>query len=610
MCETLVHRGPDDEGYFIHENMGVGIRRLSVIDIAQGHQPLPNEDNSVWVIHNGEIYNFEELRAQLLSRGHRFRTLSDAEVIVHLYEEKQEDCLEYLEGMFAFAVVDTKRRKFFVARDRLGIKPLYYAAFNGSVVFASELKALMCAPGFRREIDRQSLYHFFSLNYTPSPETILKNVNQLPAGAFFTISAGQGLRVRHYWDLKVPEYTRDTEQEIEEKIRYLLKQAVSRMRKSDVPWGAFLSGGIDSSTLVYFLSQISPGRLKTFSLGFNEASYDETAFATLAAQEFASDHYALQCHASDLMRIFPQAVWHADNLLADPAMIPLYLLSAYAKTQVTVCFSGDGGDELFMGYPTYRADRYLKWYRLLPSWARSRIVKKLVASMPSSTDKLSLEYKAKKFVEGADLSPARAHYWWRTVFTDREKENLFTNDFLREVKEKDSYQVYSRCYKRQAGEMSAMDQYLYADLKVWLPDNNLVRVDAMSMAHGLEVRVPFLDRELVEYVASIPPALRMKRGILKYLLKKSMRKRLPSSIIKRKKAGWHVPLGGWFQHELKDLVTQTLLSSDTGTEGIFNKRFIQGVLDDHCAKRRTNTFKIWGLLVFFQWHKTFFRDTA
>lgn len=605
MCQSLQHRGPDDQGYFSDGNIGLGIRRLSVIDLAKGHQPIHNEDKTVWVVLNGEIYNYLELRLELAKSGHAFYTDSDTEVIAHLYEEKKEECLNDLSGMFALAVLDTKNRALFIARDRMGIKPLYYYNAAGAFLFFSELKAVLDFPGFDKEIDPESLFHFFSLNYIPAPGTAFKAVKQLSAGHYLSITK-EGLKIKEYWDIPFGGHIEEREDTVIDKLEYLLKKSVKGMLKSDVPLGAFLSGGLDSTALVSLIKENSSQTLKTFSVGFREDSYDESYFADLAAAYLGTEHYRAICRPSDVIQSLPKMIWHADNLLADPAMLPLYCVSKLAREHVTVCISGDGGDELFCGYPTYLADAYLKYYKKIPYFIRRLFLEKIVNLLPVSDKKLSFDYKIKKFVEGGKFLPEKAHYWWRTVFTDEEKKALFSEDMLREIGRLDSYSVYARRYNDCSAENQCLfDKFTYADLKVWLTDNNLIRVDAMSMARSLEVRVPFLDHKLVEFMAALPQRLKIKNCRLKYLLKKAMQGRLPQQIINRRKSGWHVPLAGWFREDLRDYVSETLKNPKVNASGFFKKGYIDNLLQEHSSRRRNHAFKIWGLLVFFHWYDTF-----
>lgn len=605
MCSVLGHRGPDDTGYFLDKNMGLGMRRLSIIDLAQGHQPIHNEDKTLQVVFNGEIYNYLELRAELIKKGHAFYTNSDTEVIAHLYEEKKEYFLNDLNGMFALAVLDLRQRQLFIARDRLGIKPLYYYRKNGVFVFASEVKAILTLPCLRKEIDECSLYNFFSLNYVPGPSTMFKDIKQLLPG-YYAIVKDKTLEIKQYWDINPGSYSRLKEDDILERLDYLLKDSVNKMLKSDVPLGAFLSGGLDSSSLVSLIRDTRDEPFKTFSVGFDEESYDESYFARFISKRFHTQHYEITCKPSDLIEYLPKITWHADNLLADQSMLPLYLLSKLASEQVKVCISGDGGDELFMGYPTYLADAYLKFYQRVPVFIRGKIIKNMVNSFPVSTNKLSFEYKAKKFIEGSEFEPLKAHYWWRTIFNDHDKESLLSGNVLNALDRMDSYSSYLRYYNNYPGKNNDLrGKFLYADLKLWLADNNLNRVDAMSMANSLEVRVPFLEHNLVEFLMSISPDLKMKNLALKYLLKKVMKDRLPNEIIYRKKSGWHIPLAKWFKVELKDYASDYIRSSKAMKSGLLNSIFIGKLLDEHIDNKRNNAFKIWGLLVFSHWYNNF-----
>lgn len=597
-CEIIRHRGPDDEGYVCDGNIGLGVRRLSVIDLSAGHQPIHNEDKTFWVILNGEIYNYRELKEELINKGHIFYTDSDTEVIVHLYEDAKEECVHKLNGMFSLAVLDARNKTLFVARDRLGIKPLYYYDEKGIFVFASELKLIRKFLGAAGRIDCGSLNNFFSLNYIPAPNTIFQDTKQLLPGHYM-VAGKEGIRISRYWEGFFDKDKNITETQAIDKLQYLLKKSVMRMLRSDVALGAFLSGGMDSTTLVSLMSESYGSPLKTFSVGFSEDSYDETSYAELAAGYFKTQHYKISCGPDDVIQNLPKIVWHADNLLSDPSMLPLYLVSRLARQHVTVCLSGDGGDEMFMGYPTYLADTYLEFYKKIPWPLRRFLIEMLVGAMPVSNEKLSFEYKAKKFIEATGFLPGKAHYWWRTVFTDKEKSSLFSEDFKKEI-QVDSYSsTYMRYYKKDAD--SPFDNYLFADMKVWLADNNLIRVDTMSMAHSLEVRVPFLDHELVEFMMKIPPELKMKGGKLKYLLKKAYQDKLPSRIVRRSKSGWHVPLGKWFRQELKEYVQDTLSSSRALNTGMFNKGYIDNLLQEHFRGQRNNVYKIWGLLVFCKW---------
>ncbi len=598
----LSHRGPDDEGFFSKGNFGMGVRRLSIIDIPGGHQPIHNEDETIWVVCNGEIYNFIELREHLLHKGHRFYTKSDTEILVHLYEEYGDDFVDRLNGMFAFAIFDTKERKVFIVRDRIGIKPLYYYEENGLFIFGSELKAILGHPHVKKEINVQSLSNFLSLNYVPAPDSIFKNLKQLPAGFSITVT-DTGTRCRQYWDLKYSGYFVAKEDALVEQLRAMLYASVKRHLISDVEVGAFLSGGLDSSSLVAIITKVLNRPIKTFCVGFSEKQFDESEKARTLSDYLRTEHHEIFCRPKDLIAYLPKMVWHADSLLADPAMLPLYLVSKLAKSRVSVALSGDGSDEIFAGYPTYLANSCRNYYMSIPRFLRKKVITHFVNSMPASTKKLGFDYTAKKFVEGAEFSKEKAHYWWRSIFSDKEKKNLLSGEVAALLKDADSFDVYKR-YFDKINFPSFPSKCLYSDLKVWLPDNNLTRVDAITMACSLEARVPFLDHEIVEFVARIPFNLKYNRLQPKYILRETMRKLLPTDILKFKKSPWHVPLSSWFKTELREYVRSSLLDSSV-IDRFFDRTQVRLLIEDHLRGRQNNSFKIWGLLVFSHWCEVF-----
>lgn len=600
MNGLLTHRGPDAEGYYENRTVGLAMRRLKVIDLETGDQPVRNEDGTCWIVFNGEIYNYRELREALIRKGHRFHTRSDTEVIVHQFEVDQEKCLDSFYGMFAFAIYECARESLFLARDRLGIKPLYYHESAEGVAFASEIKSLLECPWVKKEIDYQALSHFLSLNYLPSPWTPFQGIRQLPPGHWMRVEKGKVI-VEPYWEVPLDASTiAVSEEEALRKIEELFHRSIERRLIADVPVGAFLSGGIDSSAIVAFMKDHKHEKIKTFSVGFDHPSYDETPYAEEVARYFGTDHHEIRCSAEDVVTHLPELAWHADNLLADQAILPLFVVSRLAKEHVTVCLSGDGGDEVFVGYPTFRADRYHAVYSKIPALLRHGLVEPLVNALPASNGKMSFEYRAKKFIEGGDMSREQAHYWWRTVFTEREKSELLQPQVLEKICEADAFSLYGE-YFRKAGALDFEARCLYADLKVWLAGNNLYKVDSMTMAHGLEARVPFLDHELVEYMARLPVSLKFKGGTLKYLEKKLLRKKLPASILARKKAGWHAPIGAWFRGPLRGYVRDRLLGEHPVLDGIVRKEYVRGMVSDHLNGRRNNSFKIWGLLVLHHW---------
>ena len=607
MNDSMTHRGPDAEGFYLNpsETVGLAMRRLKVIDLSTGDQPIHNEDKSLRIIFNGEIYNYRELREELVRKGHRFYTNSDTEVILQQYQKEREKALDSLVGMFAFAIYDTAAESLFLARDRMGIKPLFYYQSEEGVAFASEIKSILEVPWVKKKINLQAVSHFLSLNYLPSPWTPFEGIRQLPPGHCMKIEKGK-VQINQYWEIPL-EPVEESESSALKKIEALMHRSMERRLIADVPIGAFLSGGLDSSTLVYLMKEHKHERIKTFSVGFDHPSYDETAYAREVAKYFGTDHYEIRCGPEDVSSLLPKVSWHADNLLGDQAALPLYKVSKLAKEHVTVCLSGDGGDEIFIGYPTYHANDYHSIYSRIPRLLRELTFEKVVRSLSADSSKLSFEYKAKKFIEAGNYEPEKAHYWWRTIFTEAEKKELFTVDAWNKIQDHDAYGLYET-YLKKSSSAEFENRCLFADMKVWLEGNNLYKVDTMTMAHGLEARVPFLDHELVEYMARLPISLKFRGRRLKYLLKKIMANKLPESVLKRRKAGWHTPIAAWFQCELKEMVRTEILSSSFLKE-TFRADALNKILTEHFSGRRTHSFKIWSLLVLKNWASGFGLDT-
>ena len=602
MTGTLVHRGPDDEGFFFEKNFGMGVRRLSIIDRAGGHQPIHNEDKSIWAACNGEIYNFPQLRADLLEKGHTFYTRSDTEVLVHLYEEYGEGLVDRLSGMFAFALFDAKEKKAYVVRDRIGIKPLYYYDKNGLFIFGSELKAIIAHPQVAKTVDAASLGHFLSLDYVPAPHTIFKDIAQLPGGSCITVS-GAGIQQRRYWDLSHRGYFDAAEETLAQRLEELLSASVRRHLISDVEVGAFLSGGLDSSSIAAIVARVLRKPLKTFCVAFDEALFDESAKARNVSAFLDTEHHEILCRPKDVIACVPKIALQADNLLADQAALPLYLVAGLAKSHVGVVLSGDGSDEIFAGYSTYAANRYRQYYRAMPKFLRAHVIAPCANAMAASTKKLGFDYTLKKFIEGAEFSREKAHYWWRTVFTEDERRGILAREIAALIKNNDSFDIYGTHFAKSDFPLFS-SRCLYADLKVWLPDNNLTRLDAITMAHSLEARVPFLDHEVVEFASRLPFHLKLRGSQPKYILSRAMRKVLPRAVCRQKKSPWHAPLAGWFKTELRDYIRSSLLDSRS-INRFFNRSSVEALIDDHLKGKQNNSFKMWGLLVFVHWHDTF-----
>ncbi|MDP8230809.1 MAG: asparagine synthase (glutamine-hydrolyzing) [Candidatus Gorgyraea atricola] len=605
MCDTLIHRGPDEDGAYIDNHVGLGIRRLRVIDLKTGSQPIFNENKSICVVNNGEIYNFKELRERLRAKGHVFSTNSDAEVIVHLYEEDENRFIENLDGMFAFALWDKRNRKLVVARDRLGVKPLYYTVSDSRLLFASEVKAIIGIEEISRDINMQALDYYLSLNYIPSPLTMFKDIYKLPPASFLTLHKGR-VNISKYWDIT---YKKDSGNGVKKEGYYceailgLLEEAVKKRLVSDVPLGFFLSGGIDSSAIVALASRFNKP-IKTFSIAFKEGSFDESRYARSVSERFGTEHHDFTV-LPKIEDILEKVVWHMDEPCADSSAIPVYYLSKMAREQVTVALSGDGGDELFGGYHSYNAYKAARIYRKTPGFLKYAI-KNAIKRIPVSYSKVSMDYMAKRFVDGVDLDPLRAHLWWTGSFSETEKDCLYSRNITGRLKGSGNFQIFRDHYERE-GANDELTRLLYLDLKTYLSDDILVKVDRMSMANSLEVRSPFLDFKLAEFVSNIPVQFKIRGFEKKYILKKAVSKILPGSVVNRGKKGFSIPAGLWIRTHLKEMTMDLLNTGKIKEQGFFNPAFVSKLLDRHIRGEEDNGHRIWGLLVFSIWHETFIK---
>lgn len=599
MNKTLAHRGPDDEGYYLSGQVGLAMRRLSIIDLEGGGQPVTNEDDSLWVVYNGEIYNYPELRDELLSRGHRFRSRSDTEVIVHLYEEMGEDCVSRLNGMFAFALWDSRNGRLFIARDRLGIKPLFYALEHGRrLVFGSEIKALLPA-GVSREPDYQALYDFLSLMYVPTPATAYAAIRKLPPGSWLSCSR-DGFEIRQYWDIPLPHRGDEhaPSKTCEEEILELIERAVRRQMIADVPVGALLSGGLDSTTVTAIMARKLNIPVQTFTMGFDRKSYDESREARFVAETLGTNHLEETVHPGMIGSI-PQLLQRFDEPFGDYSAIPTFLVSQIAARHVKVVLTGDGGDEVFAGYPTHVAYKVARLFQKVPRSIRERVITPLVMALPTSLERISFDYKAKRFVTGADLPLDRGHYWWKVIFTEAEKNGLLTSDFLNHGL-RDSFSPFEQHFQ-VARKAHPLNQLLYVDAKTFLLDDDLAKVDRMTMAHSLEARVPLLDHELLEHVALISPEIKTRWLQTKRLLRAAVRNLLPRAIRKGKKKGFTPPLPFWIRDELKEFVLDSLSEQRVRATGLLNASYCRRLLDEHFQGRKDNNRQIWTLLALVCW---------
>ncbi len=600
MCDVIIHRGPDEDGYYADGPVSLGMRRLSIIDLATGRQPIHNEDKTIWVVYNGEIFNFPALKPELLAQGHRFYTNADTEVIVHLYEEYGEDFVTRLNGMFAVALWDTKAKKLVLARDRLGIKPLHYAWRDGRLYFGSEIKSLLRA-GVPREIDLESLSQFFTFEYIPAPRSIFIAIKKLLPGHIMTVRDGKS-EIRRYWDVHYAKTKIKARPEAEyaEEIASRLRKSVRMRLLSDVPLGVFLSGGIDSSTVTALMSETAGGRIKTFSIGFKEKTFDELDYARIVAERFGTEHTEFVVDAAQAAGLVPTLMEYLDEPLADASVIPTYVISKLARKHVTVALAGDGGDELFGGYDTYKAFKIARLYRKIPGFLRKGLIGPAVRRMPASEKRLSFEFKAKKFVAGAEHPFEIANTLWWGAYSPAQKARLFSPALRSRLSDDPFAPIADQAANTQAAD--PLDRLAYLDLKLYLQDDLLVKVDRMSMANSLEIRVPFLDYTFVEFAAGVPSSLKLKGMASKYILKKAMESRLPKEILTKKKIGFDIPLGPWIRKELRAFTLDTLAPDRLKKHGYFDPAFVQKVLDEHMAGSHNHRQLLWPLIIFQFWH--------
>jgi asparagine synthase (glutamine-hydrolysing) len=599
MNETLRHRGPDDEGIFVGPGIGLGHRRLSIIDVAGGHQPISNEDGTVWVLLNGEIYNYPELRSELLSRGHHFRTRCDTEAIAHLYEEWGEECVAKLRGMFALVVWDGRQRKLLLARDRVGKKPLFYSTDTRRLLFGSELKALLAANSLPREMDVEGLSDYFSFGYIPAPKTIYRAVRKLLPGHYLVASAS-GIRDVCYWDISFAEVDERSEEEWCEMLRHELCEATRVRLMSDVPLGAFLSGGVDSSSVVAMMSRAMQRPVTTCSIGFGEKEYNEAHYARHVAQQFHTDHHE-QFVRPQALEIVDKLVWHYDEPFADSSAVPTYYVSQVARQQVTVALGGDGGDENFAGYRRYLFDRFendLRGY--VPAGIRRPIFGPLGKWYPGLAWAPRV-FRAKATFQSLARSPLEGYFNSVSVFRPDEKAQLFTSDIRRQLAGYDSIEVLRQYYDRAATD-DLLSRVQYVDIKTYLPDDILAKVDRASMAVSLEVRAPLLDHKLMELVARIPSALKLRGRVGKYIFKKALEPVLPADILYRGKQGFAVPLDRWFRGELRDMAHEAIFNAP---DGILDQAYLGKLWHQHQAGKFNRARYLWAVLMFRKWKEMF-----
>lgn len=613
MCDAIRHRGPDDHGVWRKQDPGAGEiafghTRLSIIDLsADGHQPMTNEDETLWLVFNGEIYNFVHLRNELLAKSHRFRSETDSEVILHLYEEEGIDCIHRLFGMFAFALWDQGKQRLLLCRDRLGIKPLVYYWDGSTFSFASEIKALLADHDVKREINWEALGLYLSLNYVPAPRTIFRNIFKLEPGHLLVIENGT-LEKQKYWE--VPQDTENGNDSFDDYKRELFKRmeaAVQRRLIADVPLGAFLSGGIDSSIVVGLMARSMNQPVKTFSIGYKDLSlYDESSYAKEVASFHGTEHHEFRLSSKDVLDVIPDVLDHFDEPFADSSAIPTFLVSRETRKEVTVALSGDGADELFAGYRKYTGEHWYRYYSLLPRALREQYVKRLFARLPRSRDNRLAEYlrRADKFIQGAHEAEADRIWAWREIFT----EQMMNDVLLPDIRQRISMQLGRHLTKEALNRFDGdpINRMLHLDVTGSLPDDMLNKVDWMSMKHALEVRVPFLDHEVVEWAFKIPGKMKLHRGRRKFILIETFQSLLPKRIQKRPKWGFEVPISAWLKKELRYLTDNYLSENKINEQGIFNYSSIQEMVGMHMDGKREYGWQIWSLIVFGHWYEKYF----
>ncbi|MCC7146389.1 MAG: asparagine synthase (glutamine-hydrolyzing) [Phycisphaeraceae bacterium] len=604
MCRSIAHRGPDDEGYFVAGPVGLGHRRLSIIDLSGGHQPLTNEDGSIWIVFNGEIYNYPDLRRMLQDKGHVFKTHTDTEVIVHLYEELGDKCVQKLVGMFAFAIWDQARKKLLLARDHIGQKPLFYRHAGGELIFASELKGILAADGVARQMDVTSLHHYLSLRFIPPPGTMIRGIQKLPPAHYLTFAEGK-IHIHRYWNMSFQDKLHLDEDSLLKVLDDRLSQTVHAHLISDVPVGAFLSGGMDSSMMVALMARHQTDRFNTFSVGVKEQDFNELPYARVVAERYGTQHIE-EIVKSDLIELLPKMIWHLDEP-SDPISACMFHAAELASRHVKVVLGGDGGDELFAGFDRYVGQRYVEHYSHIPVVIRRAILGPLLNQMRDSFTYKSLPAKLRWLHQLSTVSGAGRRYAEATCFTrfnHDDKQQLFGADIWQELESVDSSLVIAEPYDK-APAQSPIDRMLYADYQTRLPEHTLMLTDRMTMAHGLEARSPLVDHQLVEFMASMPSQLKIRGRTLKYVLRKLAEKYLPAQIINRPKQGFMFPVAYWFRHELGDFLEQSLQHSSLVRQGLWRGERIKQLIAEHRGSRVDHHVRLWMLLNVELWHRMY-----
>lgn len=609
MCNSIEHRGPDESGMKTIGPAALGMTRLAIIDLTTGQQPITNEDGSLWIVFNGEIYNYQELQDKVQANGHKLATKSDTETIIHLYEDYGVECLNYLEGMFAFAIWDSNKQRLFLARDRMGEKPLHWAVFGNQFIFSSELKAILAHPESKKILNEDVIQQYLALEYVPAPYSLFKGIHKLLPAHYAIVENGQVI-TKNYWQPEInPIYI--AEDEAMAQIDKLLHRSIQLRLIADVPLGVFLSGGIDSSLIAAIAASNAAKKLKTFSIGFGDKSFDESTHAYTVAQHIGSEHHCFEFDPRSAYETMNELWQVLDEPIADASIMPTYRLSKMTKEQVTVALAGEGGDELFGGYPTYLAHKYVSLWQSLPSVLTKNILGPALNKLPVSLNNLSFDYKVKRFISAAHQPALDRHFAWMGSFT-QDKQEFLLRETIKSKNLVSTKDLFRDCNYERAimphfeASKDILESVMRLDLSTYLADNLLVKSDRASMAASLEVRLPFLAFPLVEFALKLPSSLKVNNLTTKYLLRKLAYAYLPSQIVKRPKKGFGIPVGKWLKNEFKPVVNELLHESFIKRQDIFQWSYIKQLLDEHETNLVDNRKELWTLLMFQYWWRKYF----
>lgn len=602
MCAAIRHRGPDDDGFYVNGPVGLGMRRLSIIDLKSGQQPIHNQDRTAWIVFNGEIYNYRELRAKLEKLGHTFYTNSDTEAIIHAYDRYGADCPKHLRGMFAFAIWDERTKELLLARDRVGKKPLLYAQVNGQFIFGSEFSALLQHPAIGKDINAEALHHYLSFMCVPAPLTVYQQIRKLEPGHSLRWRRGE-IKIERYWQPDFSKKVDISEEEAGDRAIEILRDAVKVRLMSEVPLGAFLSGGIDSSAVVALMSEESTEPVKTFSIGFEEQDFSELHHARRVAEHVGADHHEFIVRP-DALEVLPILVEHYGEPYADSSAIPTYYVARETRKHVTVALNGDGGDESFAGYERYAAMRLAERYNRIPAVLRDTVVRQAIALIPSSETKRGRVRDVKRFIQSASLPKVERYLRWVSVFDAEAKQDLYSEDFRQQTKSTSAANLLDPWFA-QANGSGVVDAALLTDIMTYLPNDLLVKVDIATMAVSLEARSPFLDHHVMEFAASLPEKFKLRGLTTKYLLKRMLKKLLPAENLDRRKMGFGVPIGHWFRGQLQPFLRETVLGEAALKRGLFKPEAVKQLVELHTRGERDYSHQLWTLLMLELWFQRF-----